>query len=297
LDDPRTYYWNLLLVHPLERGLQFLATDLGLGAGFAIIIFTILIRIVLLPLTLQQVRSQKALQRLQPELKALQKKYGGDREKLSIETMALYKQHGVNPAASCLPLLLQMPVLFALYAALMNLGAHDEAFQRPWGWLTSLHQPDVITIPGLNFPLPGILPVLAAATQWVQQKMMTPPTDDPQQRMQNQMMQFFPLMMLWFGLSFSSGLALYWVTQNVFGIVQQYFITGWGSLLPSRVPPDGGAPGGGGGGSPAGGAAAELARNGSARASRETARSGPRAAGGRSGQRGPREGRRASGKR
>ena len=76
MDDPRTYYWNLLLVHPLERALQFLATDVGLGAGIAIIVFTILMRLVLLPLTIQQYRSQKAMSRLQPELKELQRKFG-----------------------------------------------------------------------------------------------------------------------------------------------------------------------------------------------------------------------------
>ncbi|MGH2371694.1 MAG: YidC/Oxa1 family membrane protein insertase, partial [Chloroflexota bacterium] len=207
MEDPRTYYWNLLLVDPLERGLQFLASDLGLGAGLAIILFTIVVKVALLPLTMQQIRSQKAMQRLQPEIKELQKKYGSDREKVSVETMALYKQHGVNPAAGCLPILLQMPILFGLYWALSNLGSGDTAFQAPWLWLDSLHQPDVIHVGGV--PIPFILPFLAAGTQWVQQKMMTPPTDDPQQRMQNQIMQFMPLMMLYFGTTFSSGLALY----------------------------------------------------------------------------------------
>jgi YidC/Oxa1 family membrane protein insertase len=233
LDDPRTFYWNLIIVHPLERGLTFLASDLGLGAGLAIILFTIIIRLILLPLTIQQLKSSRALQRLQPEIKALQKKHSGDREKIAAEQMALYREHGVNPAMGCLPLVLQMPVLFGLYAALSNLGAHNEVFQAPWLWLSRLDQPDVLVLGGVT--LPFILPVLAAVTQWVQQRMMTPQTDDPQQRLQNQMMQFMPLMMLWFGLSFSSGLALYWVTQNLVGIVQQYFYTGWGSLLPNRA--------------------------------------------------------------
>lgn len=252
MEDPRTYYWNLLLVHPLERALQFLSTDLTLGAGLAIILFTILMRVMLLPLTLQQFRSQRAMQRLQPDLKELQKKHGKDREKLQLETMALYKQHGVNPAAGCLPLVVQMPILFALYAALSNLAHTDAVFQQPWLWVARLDRPDVLTLGGVA--LPFILPVFTAASQWVQQRMMTPPTDDPQQRMQNQVMQFMPVMMLYFGTTISAGVVLYWLTQNVAGIVQQYFQAGWGSLLPNRPPPpsltggrarasdDGGAP-------------------------------------------------------
>jgi YidC/Oxa1 family membrane protein insertase len=320
--DLRTQYWNLLLVEPLMRGLRFLADDLGLGAGLAIIFFTIIIRVVLLPLTIQQVRSQKAMQKLQPELKALQKKYGSDREKLSQETMALYKQHGVNPAASCLPLALQMPVLFALYAALRNLSSDpvfgDPSFQAPWLWLGSLQHPDIIKdiwiggaiVASLPFALPGVLPILAGATQWVQQRMMTPQTDDPQQKMQNQMMQFMPLMMLWFGLSFSSGLALYWVTQNVFGIVQQYFSTGWGSLswpsFPGRgaAPPastSGGATGNGAvagvaGAAPSGRTPAPRGGTRDGRGDGRTGTDGRGGTGGGSG-RARREGRRASGKR
>ena len=232
-----TQYWNLLLVHPLENGLRFFTNTLGLGAGTGIILFTVLVKLILLPLTIQQIRSQKAMQKLQPELKALQTKLKGDREKLGVETMALYKQHGVNPAAGCLPIVLQMPVLFGLYAALNNLGTQNlpenAAFQQPWLWVENLARPDILQLGFLGFPLPFILPILAAATQWVQQRMMTQPTDDPQQQMQQQMFQFMPLMMLWFGVSFSAGLALYWVTQNVIGIIQQYFSTGLGALEPT----------------------------------------------------------------
>jgi YidC/Oxa1 family membrane protein insertase len=327
----RTLYWNVLLVEPLMRGLSFLGHNLGLGGALAIIIFTILIRVVLLPLTLQQIKSQKAMQKLQPEIKALQKKYGNDREKISQETMALYKEHGVNPAASCLPMALQMPVLFALYAAMRNLGSdpnyaqvpefHAEPFHQGWLWLTNLNSPDIIHIPGLAFPIPFILPILAALTQWVQQRMMTQQTDDPQQKMQNQMMQFMPLMMLYFGISFASGLALYWVTQNIFGIVQQYFSTGWGSLIPGRAsaPPNGTVAGttqgnskAAGSGAPANGResrAAAVPVNGTAVTARErrngrdkraAAPSGVASAGtsgNGEGSRAKREGRRASGKR
>lgn len=258
--DLRTEYWNLIIVDPLQRGIQFLASDLGLGAGLAIILFTILVKLILIPLTLQSLRSQREMQKIQPEIKALQQQFGKDKEKLSAATMALYKDHGINPAAGCLPLLLQMPVLFGLYGAFSNLqGVANSPFQQPWLWVPRIDQPDVITVFGTN--LPFILPVLAAATQWVQQRMAMPQTDDPQQKLQNSMMQFMPLMMLWFGLQFSAGLALYWVTQNIFGIVQQYFISGWGSLLPNRAPaalPAGDAPKNGNGRSPA------VARNGRA---------------------------------
>lgn len=232
----RTQIWNTYLVGPLQSGLRFLATDLGLGAGTAIILFTIGVRTLLLPLSIQQIRSQKAMQKLQPELKALQKRLGKDREKLSAETMALYKEHGVNPAMGCFPIVIQMPVLFGLYGALNGLGTQDlpenAPFHQPWLWIEHLNRPDIIHLPGIPFPLPFILPVLAAITQWVQQRMMTQPSDDPQQQMQNQIFQFMPLMMLYFGISFSAGLALYWVTQNFIAIVQQYFSTGLGSLAP-----------------------------------------------------------------
>ena len=248
--------WDSVLVHPLVLGLIYLSSLFG--AGFAIILFTIVTKTILLPLTIKQLGSQRAMTRLQPELKALQARYAKDKEKLSVETMALYKEHGVNPAAGCLPLLLQMPILFALYAALRTLAdpkatldeprawlialGMDDAtlataitsFKQGFWWLESLDKPDVIHVFG--YALPFILPVLAGATQWVQQRMMTQPSSDPQQQMQNQMMQFMPLMMLWIGLSVNSGLALYWVAQNLYGIIQQYFIGGLGSLATVRLP-------------------------------------------------------------
>ncbi|HET7770208.1 MAG TPA: YidC/Oxa1 family membrane protein insertase, partial [Chloroflexota bacterium] len=157
-DSPKTQYWNMLLVHPLESGLRFFTNTLGLGAGTGIILFTVLVKLILLPLTIQQIRSQKAMQKLQPELKALQTKLKGDREKLGVETMALYKQHGVNPAAGCLPIVLQMPVLFGLYAALNNLGTQNipenAAFQQPWLWVENLARPDILQLPFIGFPLP-----------------------------------------------------------------------------------------------------------------------------------------------
>ena len=120
--------WNPFIVNPLTAGLRALSAPLegyvspGVAGGLAIILFTILIRLLLLPLSLAQVKSQKAMMALQPELKALQKKFKGDREGMAKAQMALYKDRGVNPMAGCLPLLVQMPILFGMYSAMLNLS-------------------------------------------------------------------------------------------------------------------------------------------------------------------------------
>ena len=121
--------WNALLVHPIMHGLEFVATLPWLGAlpsgvagGLAIVLFTIFLRLILLPLSLVQIRSQRHQMAIQPELKAIQRKFKGDREGLARAQMALYKERGINPAAGCLPLLIQMPILFGMYAAMSQLA-------------------------------------------------------------------------------------------------------------------------------------------------------------------------------
>jgi YidC/Oxa1 family membrane protein insertase len=120
--------WNTLLVHPLMHGLEFVATPLlgvvpaGVAGALAIIIFTIFLRLLLVPLSLVQIRSQRAQMAIQPEMKAIQRKFKGDREGLARAQMALYKERGINPAAGCLPLLIQMPILFGMYAAMSQLA-------------------------------------------------------------------------------------------------------------------------------------------------------------------------------
>jgi YidC/Oxa1 family membrane protein insertase len=120
--------WNPLIVHPLEQGLRFIATPLqgvvppGVAGGLAIVIFTIFLRLLLMPLSLVQIRSQRKQMAIQPELKGIQRKFKGDREGLAKAQMALYKERGINPAAGCLPLLIQMPILFGMYAAMSQLA-------------------------------------------------------------------------------------------------------------------------------------------------------------------------------
>ena len=208
----------------IESGLNFLANATH-SAGLAIIIFTILIKLLLTPLTVKSLRSSRAMQDLQPKIKAMQKRYGNDRQKISAETMRLYQEHKVNPMAGCFPMLLQIPVFIGLYQAIRGLSTQGVGeFAQPFLWLPTLAHPD---------PL-HVLPIVAAIFQLIQTRMSLPTgnmkSDDPQQKMMAQMMQFMPFTVIIFGWNFASGLVLYWATQAIFSAVQQYFITGWGSL-------------------------------------------------------------------
>jgi YidC/Oxa1 family membrane protein insertase len=200
--------------------------------GFAIIVFTMIIKLLTLPLTFKQLQASKKMQQLQPEIQNLQKKYKNDREKLSKAQMDLYKEAGVNPLGGCLPTLVQMPIWFALYQALFKLaqaGTLNEGFL----WIPSLSEPRNLS---WIWPLPQtteawlyagallVLPILTVVTQIITQKMMTPTSTDSQQQMMGQMMTFMPIMFGFFALQVPQGLVLYWVTSNAFTMLQQYFI-------------------------------------------------------------------------
>jgi YidC/Oxa1 family membrane protein insertase len=212
--------------------------------GFAIILFTLVIKLLTMPLTLQQLRASKAMQALQPEIEKLKKKHGKDREKMSQAQMELYKEAGVNPLGGCLPMLVQLPIWFALYRALFGL-ANEGLLNEGFFWVPSLAGP-VNEYAGLSWlwPLPPtvgwvdavaylVLPILTVVTQIIVQKMTPSPTSDPQQASMNQMMLLMPFMFGFFALQVPQGLVLYWVTSNIFSLIQQYFITGWGGLRPA----------------------------------------------------------------
>ncbi len=224
--DP-TALWNSGVVFPLIEALKFLYNFLG-SYGLAIIVFTVAVRAIMTPLTLQQVRSSKAMQELQPELQALQKKYGKEREKLAQETQRIYAEHGVNPLSGCLPTLIQMPIWIGLYSALLALAQTPE-FSTSFLWITNLALPPNTQQPLANV-LDFVLPVLCVVTQFITQKMMTPATQDPQAQSMNTAMSIMPLMFGFFTLSVPAGLTLYWVVSNLYSMVQQYFTTGLGSL-------------------------------------------------------------------
>ena len=200
-----SYLYNLLK--------QFLAlllttTDKYVGNfGVSIIIVTILIKIALLPLTLKQDKSMKEMKKLQPELEKIKQKYANDKQMLNIKTMELYREHKVNPLGGCLPLLLQLPILFALFGVLRNgIIPKDSSFL----WL-KLSVPDPFYV----------LPVLNGAVSFFQQKLMGSADSNPQMK---NMMYIFPIMMIMFSLKMPSGLQLYWLTSSILAVVQQYFI-------------------------------------------------------------------------
>ena len=220
------------LISPLVNLLLIFYSVLGTSFPLAIVVMTILVRLVTLPLTLPQQRSMRKMNELQPQLKELQKKYAGNRQKLSEEQMKLYREYGVNPLGGCLPLILQLFIMIAFYQAITSalsvtplqmLGLSQRVgpniasllpLNSQFLWL-DLSQPDPFFI----------LPILVVATTYLQQKMMSPSGADPSQAsMTRQMNIMMPLMFGLFALQFASGLSIYFIVSNLVGIAQYLLI-------------------------------------------------------------------------
>ncbi len=177
--------------------------------GFSIILLTILIRLLLFPLNLSAYRSMNVMKKIQPEIKAVRKKYKEDAKKMNEETLALMKRHKANPFGGCVPMFLQLPVFFALYRVL---GESFELYQSPFiFWIQDLSIKDPFYI----------LPILMGGTMYLQQK-ITPTNMDPRQE---KIFRFLPLIFTFFMISLPSGLILYIFVSTLFGLVQQYFFT------------------------------------------------------------------------
>jgi YidC/Oxa1 family membrane protein insertase len=187
--------------------------------GLAIIVLTILVRVVTAPLTTKQMRSMERMRELQPKLKAIQEKYSDDRQKQSEEQMRLYKSEGVNPLGGCLPMLLQLPVMIGLF---YSLRSSIQLRQAPFvGWIDDLSAPETLfELPGVGLPV-RVLPLVMGATMVLQQR-MTPMNVDPTQA--RMMMTVMPIMMTVLFYQFASGLVLYWMVGNVLAIVHQLWI-------------------------------------------------------------------------
>ena len=196
-----------LLAQPLFTVLTFFYGFFK-NYGVAIILLTVLIKIIFWPLTHKSYSSMKSMQKLQPEMAKLREKFKNDKERLNKEMMQLYKTHSVNPLGGCLPMIVQIPVFFALYKVLLESIALRHA---PFAfWLTDLSAKDPYYI----------TPILMGASMFVQQK-MTPTTADP---MQAKIFMMMPIVFTFMFLNFPSGLVIYWLVNNLLTILQQYFI-------------------------------------------------------------------------
>ncbi len=220
------------------------------SAAVGIILFTILARLVILPLTLSSLRSSRKMQEMQPLVKELQRKYGKEPQKLQEETIKLYREQKVNPAGSCLPLFLQLPIFFGVYQAVSHLMIPDWRIHLSPGVSAELENPAVAEIfsrpflgidlgvstlnltDGFQFagPIYLLLPLMSIVLQFLQQMMAMPRVMDPQQATMMRAMMFMPLVFGYIAFTFPQGAVLYWATSSLIGVVQQYFISGWGSL-------------------------------------------------------------------
>ena len=236
------------IAYPLANFILLLYAYLGHNTVVAIAVLTLIINLAMLPLTLSQQRSSRKMQELQPEMEKLKKKYGKDQERLSQETMKLYKEKGINPAGGCLPLLIQMPIWFGLLGAIRYCipSTPLEMFQfsrNIYYWL-----PGVIGLVPLQSTFLGMdlgqppnmiqwwsyaLPLLVGLTSWLQQKLLTPSTpsstssDSPPSQtemMTKQMQIMMPLMFMMFTINYATGLSIYFIISSLIRIVQYYLI-------------------------------------------------------------------------
>lgn len=243
---------NILVA--LYKLLEFLRIPGSLG--FALVLLTVLIRILLHPLTAQQLKSAHKMGKLKPELDLLSEKYKNDKQTLHQEQLKLYREKGINPAGGCLPLLIQMPILIALYNLFFQL-LNTQDLPKVVEEINKVVYLPILKIATIDLSFLGInlaikpsdwprlgwwlliIPVLTAVLQYLQTKLMLPPVakitqdksiqkakkdDDMAQTMQKQMGIMMPVMIGYFAYSFPLGLSLYWNANTVFGIIQQYYL-------------------------------------------------------------------------
>ena len=208
------FLWSIFepLVHLLQRTVEFmyqLTVSAGIPSyGMAIILMTVVIKMILYPLTVKQVKSMKAMQELQPKMKRLQEQYKTNPQLLQQEMQKLYREAGVNPLAGCLPMLVQMPILMAIFYALKD--ATYEGGNPSFLWMPSLSEADPYYI----------LPVLSALSTYLTSRQTT---DESNQQMK-MMMYVMPVFIGWMSMNFAAGLVIYWITMNLVQVVQQWFI-------------------------------------------------------------------------
>ncbi len=253
--------WDTLIIEPMINVLLWIYSAVGGNFGLAIILFTILIRLLTHPLMVQQIKGASAMQNLQTNEKwiAVQKKYKDDKEKLSQEQMKLYQELGINPFASCLPTLIQFPIIIGLYQAVIRAlavtpmqlaelsrhiypfinGANLIPLNNKFLWMENLSQPERVYLFGIGIPT---LAVLVVITTFLQQKLMAVPSatpNDPSAQTMQMMNIYMPLLMGYISYTLSAGLAVYFVVSNLVTILQ-YAALGrlnWNNILPANLLP------------------------------------------------------------
>ena len=205
------------IIAPLEKFFYFLHSGIhiiipinNISYGLAIIVFTIIIKTVLMPLTIKQIKSTAKMGTVQPEMKKIQEKYKKDPQKSQQEVMKLYKENGVNPMGGCLPMLIQMPILFALFTVFRSLDMQGAGFL----WLPNLALPDPYYI----------LPILSVVSTYLSSKLMQPPSSGAQSKQTSTMNIGMSVMMGFMSIKFSGALVLYWVLNSVLQVIQTLVI-------------------------------------------------------------------------
>jgi YidC/Oxa1 family membrane protein insertase len=251
--------WETIIVTPFTNALLMIYKLVGGNFGIAIILFTILIRLITHPLMVSQIKGSAKMQEMQnsKEWQEIQKKYKDDKEKLAQEQMKYYKEIGYNPLSSCLPSIIQIPLIFGLYQSIMRALAASPGqlltlartvypffpvgdllpLNSKFLWM-NLGQPERIYAFGIAIPF---LAIIVALTTYIQSKVTMPPSTNPkdQSAMMGKMMTLYmPLLLGYFALTFASGLSVYFIVGNLIGIAQ-YALLGkvnWRALIPGRKP-------------------------------------------------------------
>jgi len=260
--------FEIILIQPLASGLVLFYIIFGNNMGFAIIFFTVFLKIVLNPLTTPYMESMKKMREIAPALEKLKDRHKGDKMKLAQAQADLYKQNKINPSAGCLPYLLQIIILIAffnvfsrtLYPKVDSVAGFNKIVYKPLQFTQdggintkflylNIKTPDTINLSFLPFALPGPILILAALIQFLSAKVTSPivkeeeqiakksksEIDDMQVTMQKSMIYMFPLMTLLIGYQFPSGLALYWLVFSLMQMIQQVRLQGWGGLSPFLI--------------------------------------------------------------
>jgi YidC/Oxa1 family membrane protein insertase len=254
--------FQVLLIQPLTNGLILFYNVLGQNMGLAIIAFSLFLRIITNPLTAPYMNSMKKIKEIEPLVKKLKDKYKNDQKGLMSAQAELYKQKGINPSSGCLPYILQIVIIIALFNVFTQvLSQNGDTLSKLNNLLYTplkiseghllntkflyldIRKPDIFNIPGITFPIPGPLLILAGLLQFLSAKMNIPvinaekkiakktssEADDMAVAMQSSMIYTFPLMTIFFGVKFPSGIALYWLLFSIFQMYQQYKTSGWGN--------------------------------------------------------------------